>query len=149
MRALMAGDLPAPPIAHLTGLRPVEVAEGRATFVLPSTGWLTSPIGTVQGGSIALVADNALAVAVQTTVGPRTTYSPLDLKVNYLRPVFADGRDIVATANVVHRGRTLAVAQAEVRNAEGKPVALATGTALIREGVPWRREEPAAPDEDA
>jgi uncharacterized protein (TIGR00369 family) len=148
MRALIAGDLPAPPITHLTGLRAVEAEEGRSTFVLPSTGWLTSPLGTVQGGSIALIADTALATAVQTTTPARTTYSPLDLKVSYLRPVFADGRDIQATATVVHRGRSLAVAQAEVRNADGKPVALATGTALIREGVPWRLEE-AGPPEDA
>ncbi|MGH2722754.1 MAG: hotdog fold thioesterase [Actinomycetota bacterium] len=138
LRGLVAGDLPPPPITHLTGLRPVEVDQGTATFVLPTTGWLTSPLGTVQGGATALLAETVLASAVQTTIPPRTAYTPLDLKVNYLRPVFADGRDLVGGATVVHRGRTLAVASAELRNAEGKLAALATGTALIREGSPWR-----------
>jgi uncharacterized protein (TIGR00369 family) len=137
MQQLINRELPAPPLSHLTGLRPTEVAEGSATFVLPTSPWLTSPLGTVQGGATALLADTVLATAVQTTLPKRTVYAPLDLKVNYLRPVFADGRDLIGTAKVVHRGRTLAVASAEIHNADGKKVAVATGTALIREDQPW------------
>jgi uncharacterized protein (TIGR00369 family) len=140
MRGLAAGDLPAPPISHLTGLWPEEVEEGAATFSLPATPWLCSPSGFVEGGVIALLAETALATAVQTTVGRRTVYSPLDLKVNFLRPVPPDGATIVARASVIHRGRTLAVARAEVEK-DGKAIAVATGTALIREGHPWRVEE--------
>jgi len=138
LRALAAGDLPAPPITHLTGLRVVEAEEGTSTFVLPASAWLCSPAGTVEGGAISLLADTALATAVQTTLPRRTAYTPLDLKVNYLRPVFPDGRDLVARARVIHRGRTLAVASAELENADGKPVAVATGTTFVREGRPWR-----------
>lgn len=142
MKALAGGELPAPPISHLTGLRPTEMAEGSATFTLPTSPWLTSPLGTVQGGATALLADTVLATAVQTTLPQRSVYAPLDLKVSYLRPVFADGRDLVGTATVVHRGRTLAVANAEIFNADGKKVAVAAGTALIRENQPWRSGEP-------
>lgn len=138
MRAHAAGELPPPPISHLTGLRPVEVRQGVCSFVLPATPWLTSPAGTVQGGALALLADTAAAGAVQTTIPRRTAYAPLDLKVNYLRPVFADGRDLLGRATIIHRGRTMAVARVELSNAEGKTVAVATGTALIREGMPWR-----------
>jgi uncharacterized protein (TIGR00369 family) len=144
MRALAAGDLPRPPITHLTGLWPVDFDEGRATFALPCTAWLCNPTGYVQGGVIALLADTVLATAVQTTVGRRTVYSPLDLKVNFLRPVLPDGRELVGSATVVHRGRSMAVARADIQNAEGKAVAVATGTALIREGHPWRPQEPQA-----
>ena len=145
MRAIAAGDLPAPPISHLTGLRPVDFEEGKAVFTLPATAWLCSPSGYVEGGVIALLADTAMAAAVQTTVGRRTAYSPLDLKVNFLRPVLPDSRDLVGSATVVHRGRSMAVARADLVNGEGKPVAVATGTALIREGHPWRPEVPEAP----
>ena len=145
MQALLSGELPAPPISHLTGLRPTEVAEGSATFVLPTSPWLTSPLGTVQGGATALLADTVLGTAVQTTLPPRTAYTPLDLKVNFLRPVFADGRDLTGTATIVHRGRTLAVAGAEIVNADGKKVAVATGTAMIREDSPWRPADSDAP----
>jgi uncharacterized protein (TIGR00369 family) len=146
MRAIAAGDLPTPPITHLTGLRPMDFDEGKATFTLPSSPWLCSPSGYVQGGVIALLADTVLATAIQTTVGRRTAYSPLDLKVSFVRPVLPDGRDLVGEATVVHRGRSMAVARADLVNAEGKAVAVASGTALIREGHPWRPEEPPAPE---
>ena len=148
-REVIAGNLPSPPITHLTGLRPVDAEEGRATFVLPSSGWLTSPIGTVQGGATALLAEAVLATAVQTTLPARTAYSPLDLKLNYLRPVFADGRDLTGVATVTHRGRTMAVADAELRNAEGKLVAVARSSTLIREGHGWHPDEPGAEAEDS
>ncbi|HEV3473804.1 MAG TPA: PaaI family thioesterase [Actinomycetota bacterium] len=138
----IAGKLPPPPITHLTGLVPTAAAEGTSTFALPTSPWLTSPLGTVQGGATALLADTVLGTAVQTTLPARSTYTPLDVKVSFLRPVFADGRDLVGTGTVEHRGRTLAVANAEIRNADGKKVAVATGSSLIREGQPWRAEDP-------
>lgn len=48
---------------------------------------------------------------------------------------------------MVHRGRTIAVATAEVRTAEGKTAALATGSAMILPNRPWRTV--AAPIDEA
>jgi len=132
----LRGDLPAPPISRLTGIRPTEFADGSATFVLPSTEWLTSPMRTVQGGVVAMLADTAMQVAVQTTIPAGTAIAGLDLKVNYLRPAMPDGRDLTARASVIHAGRTLAITQAQVENAEGKSVALATGSSMYLPGRP-------------
>jgi uncharacterized protein (TIGR00369 family) len=132
----VAGELPRPPVSHLFGLAPVEVDQGRATFVLPATEWLCSPLHTVEGGVIAMLADAALASAIQTTVPPGVALAMVDLKVNFLRPARPDGRDLVARGTMIHRGRTISVANAEVRNADDKPVALATGSAMILEGRP-------------
>jgi uncharacterized protein (TIGR00369 family) len=55
----------------------------------------------------------------------------LNLHVYFLRPVFADGRDLVAKGQVIHSGRTLRVASAEVIDANGKMVATATGSAKV------------------
>ncbi len=144
LRAGIAGELPSPPIHHLTGLRPVEAGEGTATFVMPATGWHTSPVATVEGGFIALLADSALACAIQTTLPPGTAYATIDLVVNFLRPVPPDGRDLSATGTVAHRGRSIAVAHAEVTNADGKRVALASGTSVI---LPSRPAALASSDE--
>jgi uncharacterized protein (TIGR00369 family) len=149
IRAQIAGELPAPPISHLTGLVPIEAEEGSATFVLPATEWLCSPLGKVEGGAIALVADSAIAYAVQSTIPARTSYAPLDLKMNFLRPVNPDGRDLVARGRVVHRGRSIAVASAEVADADGKRVALATGTSMVLPGRPWHPERPVVPADEA
>jgi uncharacterized protein (TIGR00369 family) len=70
-------------------------------------------------------------MSAATTTAPRgTAVAGLDLKVNFLRPVFADGSELVARAEVVHRGRTIAITSAEVTNSEGKRVAIATASAM-------------------
>jgi uncharacterized protein (TIGR00369 family) len=132
----LRGELPAPPISRLTGVRPVEVGEGTATLVMPCTEWLTSPTRTVQGGVIAMLADMAMLIAVSTMTPAGTAIAGLDLKVNYLRPVLPDGRELTARASLIHAGRTLVIAQARLENADGKPVALATGSAMYLPGRP-------------
>lgn len=125
------GELPQPPIHYLTGLTLREVSAGAATFTMPATAWLTSPNRTVQGGAIAMIAHAALTTAVVATLDAGTAYRPVDVKVNFLRPVQADGNELTAHGKVTHRGRTLAVALADVLNSEGKKVATATGSTII------------------
>jgi uncharacterized protein (TIGR00369 family) len=132
LNACINRELPAPPIYYLTGMRPVEAGDGTTTFVMPASEWLNSPLARVQGGTIAWLADSALSCAAQTIVPAGMTYLTVDLKVNFLRPVSADGKDLTAYGRVVHRGRTLAIANAEVVNAEGKKVAFGTGTIMLR-----------------
>jgi uncharacterized protein (TIGR00369 family) len=136
LRALASGELPQAPIHHLTGLRVTDAGEGEATMALPCSRWLSTSAGTVQGGFTAMLAEAALGAAVFSTVPAGTATATLDLKVNYLRPVFPDGEDLTAKARVLHSGRTIAVAGARLENAEGKPVALATGSSMFLPGRP-------------
>ncbi|MDQ6744627.1 MAG: PaaI family thioesterase [Actinomycetota bacterium] len=132
LRAQLNGSLPLPPIHHLTGLIVQEAAPGRARFSMPSSEWFCAPAaGRVQGGFVALLADAALSGAIATRLPAGTTLSLVDLKVNYLRPLRADGRIAHASGKVVHIGRRTAVATAEVHDGDGRPVALATGSALV------------------
>lgn len=131
LRALIAGTLPPPPLHHLLGLTPVAAEEGTAECVMPMTRWLNTPWGWPQGGFIAVLADSALGMAVQTTMPAATAFAQIDLKVNYLRPVAPDGSLLHARATVAHRGRSLAVATAAVVDQRGRRVALATGSAQI------------------
>jgi uncharacterized protein (TIGR00369 family) len=134
LTAMAAGELPAPPTRYLTGLRIVEAAPGQATFALPASEWLCPPTGKVEGGVIAMLADAALASAIMTVTPAGTAIAPIDLKVNFLRPGIADGRELLARGTVAHAGRTIAVAHAEVLDADSKRVALATGSALLLPG---------------
>ncbi len=134
LRAQIAGALPPPPLHHLFGLTPVSAEEGTAECVMPMTGWLNTPWGWPQGGFIAVLADAALGMAVQTTVPAGTAFAQIDLKVNYLRGVAPDGSLLHARATVAHRGRSLAVATAELTDEAGRRVALATGSAQILAG---------------
>ena len=138
LRRQIDGDLPAPPICRLTGLWPTEAEEGRATFVCPASEWLCSPLGKLEGGAIALIAETPMICAVQTLLPPGASYATLDLKVNFLRPVSPDGTDLTATGQVIHRGKTLAIASSEVFDAEGRKVAMATGSTRVLPDTPWR-----------
>jgi uncharacterized protein (TIGR00369 family) len=93
LQRALAGELPRPPLSYLTGLRPTEVSQGSATFVLPASGWLCPPTGLVEGGMIALLADSAIQSAIQTTIPAATAMASIDLKVNFLRPAPPDGRE--------------------------------------------------------
>lgn len=125
------GELPLPPLHHLLGVVPTEATLGAASCSMPLTAWLATPFGWPQGGFIVLLADLALALATQTTLAKGEGMASVDIKVNFLRPVAGDGSRIEARAKVVHRGRTLTVATAEVLGADGRPVALATGSAAL------------------
>ena len=141
-KAAVAGELGPPPLSHLTGLRPIDAGDGFTKWVMPATTWLCSPLGTVQGGMIGLLADNAVGTAIQTLLPAGTAYASLDLKVNFLRPVSPDGSDLTAQGTVTHRGKTIAVADAEVTNASGKRVAVARGSAVILPDRPQSLSDP-------
>lgn len=128
----VAGRISMPPIHRLTGLHPTEVAQDEVTFVMPASEWLCAPPrDRVQGGAVALLAETALSAASLTRMPAGTALAPVDLKVNYLRPLAADGRRAYARGRVVHTGRRIAVANAEVFDADGKAIAVATGSAMV------------------
>jgi uncharacterized protein (TIGR00369 family) len=136
LRAQIVGKLTPPPIHYLTGVRLVEAEDGRASHVLPCSPWLSTGMRTVQGGFTAMLAELTLSAAAFTTVEPGVAIAPLDLKINFLRPVLPDMCDLTAKAEVIHQGRTLAIASCRVTNADGKPVAVATGSSMYLPGRP-------------
>jgi uncharacterized protein (TIGR00369 family) len=137
LQSLIAGDLPAPPIAHFCGIAPVDAETGTATWKMPASEWLCAPVqGRLYGGAIAMLAGTAIDGAVQTTLPAGTAFGPVDLKVYFLRPVAPDGRDLVARGTVIHRGRSMAIGISDVFDGDGKKVAVATGSAVILPGRP-------------
>ncbi len=134
MQRLIARELPWPPLSHLVGMRPTEASEGSCTFTMPSSAWLTSPSGLVLGGMSACLADVTLGASMQTTVPAGTALAPTDLRVQFIRPVPSDSGLIKARAEVVHRGRTMAVSRAELTNEQGKLLALASASGVLLAG---------------
>jgi uncharacterized protein (TIGR00369 family) len=118
-------------LGALTGLRPRAVAPGEAIFALPATRWLCAPPpGRAQGGAVAMLAGAAIDAAMQTAAPAGHRFTTLELKLNYLRPLLTDGREATAHATLVHSGRRTAVARADVADADGRAVAVASGSAI-------------------
>ena len=139
MQQATAGAL-TPPVFLLLGIRTAEAAEGQVALAMRTSAWLCNAFGVTYGGAIAFLADAAMTLAAGSTVPAATAYSPLDIKVHFLRPVVpTDEGELVARARVVHRGRTIAVVTCEIRDHRDRPVAQASGSVLILPGRPWTR----------
>jgi uncharacterized protein (TIGR00369 family) len=130
-RALLAGDLPAPPILLLLGFEPVLFEEGRAVFAVTPAEYHYNPIGVVHGGLACTLLDSSMGCAVQTTLPAGTGYTTLELKVNLLRPLTAQTGRVRCEGTVIHVGGRTATAEARIVDAQGKLYAHATTTCMI------------------
>jgi uncharacterized protein (TIGR00369 family) len=128
LRAMIAGELPPPPIATLLGFDLVEVDEGRVVFAAVPGPEHYNPIGMVHGGLAATLIDSAASYAVHTTLPVGTGYTTTDVQVRFVRPITRDTGRIECIGEVVHRGRTLVTAEARVVAGERL---LAHGTASL------------------
>ena len=144
VRLWQKGELPTAPSCSLLGLRFVEASERSATLAMPASLWFCTGFGTFYGGALTAFADAAINTAVTTTLPAGTSFGSLDLKVHFLRPVTPDGRDLTARAIVEQRGRTIAVSSVRVDDADGKLVAMASGSAMISPDRPWPSQDRSA-----
>jgi uncharacterized protein (TIGR00369 family) len=128
LRAMLAGELPPPPIGVLLGIEAVEVEEGRVVFAVEPDDRHYNPIGTVHGGLAATLIDSATGCAVHSTLPAGAGYATTDIQVRYARAITRDTGRILCEGTVVHRGRRLATAEARVTAGEQL---LAHGTASV------------------
>lgn len=143
------GELPESPLTNWIGARDHDFGEGSFSVSFPASQWWTTGGGAFYGGTTALFLDYAMHGAIHTTLPAGTSWGTLDLKVNFLRPVAPDGSELRATAKIIHRGKRIAVASAELTAPDGKTVALASSSAMLLPGRPWRPASPAAPIDEA
>src|SRR5258708_38902122 len=87
LKAIQAGELPPPPVAVLLGMWITEVGEGRVVFATDPAEFHCNPLGTMHGGVIATILDSALGCTVQSMLPAGTSFTTLELKVNYLRSI--------------------------------------------------------------
>jgi len=131
LKAIIDGTLPQPPIAETLGFHLVEAAEGRAAFEGTPEFRHYNPIGTVHGGLAATMLDSALACAVFSTMEKGDVWTTLELKVNYVRPLTKDTGPVRAEGRVIHRGRSVATSEGDLKDRAGKLYAHATTTCMV------------------
>jgi len=127
--AMMAGRAKPPRISLTLGMKIVRVSEGKATMTMAVGSRFHNPMGTLHGGIITDLADAAMGIATISTLGEGEVFTTLELKMNFLRPVFS-GR-ITAEGTVLHRGKTIALAEVVVTDDARKMVAKGVATQMI------------------
>jgi uncharacterized protein (TIGR00369 family) len=131
--AWIAGRLEPAPVARLIGFRLVSFADGVARMELQAGAQHHNPMGIVHGGVLCDLADAAMGVAVAAALEDGEGFATLQLSASFLRSV-REGL-LIATGRLVHRGRSVCHAEAEIVDAAGKPVARFASTCLVtREG---------------
>jgi len=125
---LAAGELPLPPIYHLTGLKPAKAEPSEAAFTMLASPWIASITSNVQGGALALLAEASTAGATMTTLSEGQLQRPTELSISYIRPVLSDGAKVTGQASILHRGRTMAVTRCNLVDISDKTVAIADAT---------------------
>jgi uncharacterized protein (TIGR00369 family) len=131
---LMAGEAPIPPVAQLIGMEMAAVSPGRVVIELEAGRQHSSPLGTVHGGVIGAIADAAMGLAYATTLKEAETFATVELKINFLRPVW-EGR-LRAEGKVVSSGRNLGLVECDVTDTDQRLVARALSTCMTLRGEP-------------
>lgn len=130
LRGLAAGTVPPAPIATTLGFTLLEVESGRVVFGFEPAEHHHNPIGSVHGGVFATLLDSAAGCAVHSALPAGTGYTSLDLSVKFLRGLSA-GSGPVREGRVVHLGGRTALAEAHLRDADGRLCAHATSSFLV------------------
>lgn len=131
IRAVMAGELPRPPICKTLDFFLAEVELGHVVFQGNPRFEHFNPIGSIHGGWTATLLDSAVACAIHTTLPPGKAYTTLELKVNYVRAILPDCGPLRAEGKVINVGGRVGTAEGRLTDAEGRLYAHATTTCLI------------------
>src|ERR1700722_13857650 len=80
-------EVPPPPIAQLIGFRLEEIRSGESLLTLEAGDNHANPMGTLHGGILCDIADAAMGLAYAATLADDESFTTLELKINFLKPV--------------------------------------------------------------
>ena len=127
-KEILHGVAAPPPIARLLGFVLKVVEPGRAIFEMEVDERHHNPMGTLHGGIYCDLADAAMGYAYASTLTEGETFTTVELKINFFRPV-REGT-LTAEARVVKAGSTLGYVECDVKDAKGNLVARAASTCM-------------------
>jgi uncharacterized protein (TIGR00369 family) len=132
LERVIRGELPPPPIARLIGFRLTSVRHGEAVVELEASETHSNPMGTLHGGVLCDIADAAMGIAYASTLEDGESFTTLELKINFLRPVWKE--KLRAVGKIVKRGKVVGMVECDVTNADGALVARASSTCMVLRG---------------
>lgn len=130
-RKMIGRELPAPPISEHFDFTLTEIEPGRAVFEGKSKPSFYNPLGTVHGGFIATLLDSAMACAIHSTLEAGKGSTSVEIKVNFVRPIFEKTGNLKAVGEIVNVGRQIASAEGRLLDENGKLYAHGTTTCFI------------------
>lgn len=139
LREAIAGRPFPMPLADHLGFRIAEAAPGMVVVELVPREVHYNLSGTVHGGVLSVIADSAMGLAFGTLLEAGQSFTTVEQKINFLRPVFH--KTVRARAEVLQRGRTLGLIECRIADSDAKLVAFATSTYAVLGGEAARGRE--------
>jgi uncharacterized protein (TIGR00369 family) len=124
-------EFPAP-IGKLLGLTITSSGAGRATVEFEASARYANPMGTLHGGVLCDLADAAMGVAYLSTLAQGETATTIELKINFLRPVW--NAKLRAEARVVRAGQVVGLIECDILDERRRLVARASSTCMTLRG---------------
>lgn len=129
--AMLDGRVPPPPITRSLGFILTAAERGRAVFHGVPAFDFYNPLGTVHGGWISTLLDSCMACAVHTTLAAGQAYTSLEIKINFVRPVFDRTGPVQAEGRLINVGNRIGTSEGRLTDAGGKLLAHGTTTCLL------------------
>jgi uncharacterized protein (TIGR00369 family) len=130
LQAIIDGRLPQAPISETMSFWIVEVGDGFAAFEGEPGGHLLNPMGTVHGGWALTLIDSVAACAGYSLLPAGVSYTTVETKGNFSRPITKDTGRIRAEARVVSQGRQIISSEARVFARDGRVLAHGISTIM-------------------
>lgn len=118
-------------ITTLLGMSVETLEPGRVVLGLKTRPDFGNPLGTLHGGVYSALLDSAMACAVHASLPEGASYTTLELKVNFVRPVRVDGVELRCEGTTIHMGGRVATTEGRVTDDQGRLVAHGTSTCMV------------------
>jgi uncharacterized protein (TIGR00369 family) len=129
---IQRGELPPPPVAALIGFTITSIEPGWAVLEMEAGPQHANPMGTLHGGILCDLADAAMGMAYASSLDEGETFTTLELKINFLKPVWT-GR-LTATGRLVKGGHSIGLVECDVLDHKDRLVARASSTCMTLRG---------------
>ena len=136
LEALVAGELPRPPITGTLDFILSEVGEGRVVFTGEPLEAHLNPLGTIHGGWISTLLDSAMGCAVHSMLKPGQIYTTTSMTVNFVRALMPGSGPVRCEGVSVHAGGRVGTAEGRLFDSKGRLVAHGSETCLIMDAAP-------------
>jgi uncharacterized protein (TIGR00369 family) len=124
-------EFPAP-IGRLLGLMLLQQGNGHAIIEFNADQRYANPMGTLHGGVLCDLADAAMGLAYRSTLAEDETFTTIELKINFLRPIWR--AKLRAEARIVRAGKVLGLVECDIFDDQRRLVARASSTCMTLRG---------------
>jgi len=132
LQRVQRGERPGPPIAALIGFKLTSIHPGQAVIEFEASERHANPMGTLHGGVLCDIADAAMGMAYASQLNESESFTTLELKINFLKPVW--NAKLRAAGRVVKSGRTIGLVECDIIDENKRLVARASCTCMTLRG---------------